>query len=329
MTELTRPVIGSREDYGRVFTDVAFWRPYVIEVCRRHGLGDARSVEGTQPGTYPTFIVDGRYVVKLFGEWFYGAWCHRFEQAMFDLLPSDPAIPAPRLVAAGELFKDGAWRWPYLISTVVPGRVLREDAALLGEAGWHDVAIFLAGVLRRVHALRPPVDSPLALTWEAFDTLMRQQRERLAARHSAWESLPANLIAPIEGWLPPLDDLVDHAMPPHVLHGDLHADHIFGSREGDQWRGTGIIDFGDALTGDRAYDLVALHPGTIGGDRRWLRPFLAAYGFDSALRRDFARRQLAMTLLHEFNVLDRVMTDPELRAAETLDELAERLWGVE
>lgn len=250
---------------------------------------------------------------------------------MFDLLPSDPAIPAPRLIVAGELFPNpnGAWHWPYLISTVVPGRVLREDAARLGEEGWRDVAIFLAGALRGIHALRPPADSPLDLTWAAFDTLMRQQWEGLAARHRAWGSLPATLIAQIEGWLPPLDDLVDHAMPPYVLHGDLHADHVFGGRNGKRWRGTGIIDFGDALTGDRAYDLVALHLGTFGGDRRWLRPFLAAYGFDSALRRDFARRQMAMTLLHEFNVLDRVMTHPELSWADSMDDLAAALWGVD
>lgn len=74
MTELTRPVIGSREDYGRIFTDVAFWRPYVIEVCRRHGLADAPTIAGTHPGTYPTFVVNGRYVVKFFGEWYFGEW---------------------------------------------------------------------------------------------------------------------------------------------------------------------------------------------------------------------------------------------------------------
>lgn len=329
MTGLARPVIGSREEYGRIFTDVAFWRPYVSEICRRHGLGDAPAIVGTHPGTYPTFIVDCRYVVKLFGEWFFGAWCHRFERAMFDLLPSDPAIPAPALVAAGNLFPDDGWRWPYLVSTVMPGRALHEDIAPLGAAGWRDIAAFLADALRRVHALRLPPDSPLDPTWTAFDTLMCQQREGLAARHRAWGSLPDHLIAHIEDWLPPLDDLVDRSVPPRVLHGDLHANHVFGFREGNRWRGTGIIDFGDALTGDRAYDLVALHLGTFGGDRRWLRVFLDAYGLDPGLRRDFARRQLAMTLLHEFNVLDLVMTSPELRAVETLDELAARLWGVE
>lgn len=329
MTEVMRPVIESPDEYRRVFRDLAFWRPYVVEICRRHGLGNAASITGTKPGTYPVFIVNDCYVVKLFGEWHFGAWCHRFERAMYDLLPSDPAIPAPALVAAGDLFPDDGWRWPYLVSTVMPGRALHEDVAHLGAEGRRAVAVFAADVLRRVHALRPPADSPLDPTWSAFDTLMRQQREGLAARHRAWGSLPDHLIAHIEDWLPPLDDLVDRSVPPRVLHGDLHANHVFGVRAGGRWRGTGVIDFGDALTGDRAYDLVALHLGTFAGDRAWLRIFLDAYGSDPGLRRDFARRQMAMTLLHEFDVLDRVMAYPELRAVETLDELAVALWDVE
>lgn len=327
---MIRPPIVSEDAYRRVFQDAAFWRPYVAEICRRHALGDARSIAGTHPGTYPVFIVDDRYVVKLFGDWFFGAWCLRFERAMYELLPADPAIPAPALVAGGELFLGDGWPWPYLVSTVMPGRPLREDVGLLGDAGRRDVVVFLADVLRRVHALRPAADSPLALTWTAFDTLMREQREGLAARHRGWSTLPKRLIDQIDGWLPPLEGLVDRGVPPHVLHGDLHATHGFGFRDGDRWRPSGIIDFGDALTGDRAYDLVALHLGTFHGDRRWLRAFLDAYGFDVGLRRDFSRRQLAMTLLHEFNVLDGVMAaHPELSAAETLDELADRLWGVE
>lgn len=329
--ELTRPVIASLEEYGRIFRDLAFWRPYVIEICRRHGRGDAPDVRETHPGTYPVFIVNESYVVKIFGEWVHGAWCHRFERAMYDLLPGDPAIPAPALVAGGELFSgDDDWPWPYLVSTVLPGRPLHEDAALLGDDGRRDVAMFLGDVLRRVHALRPATDSPLALTWTAFDDLMRQQRDGLTARHRGWSTLPARLIAQIDGWLPPLDELIDHGAPPHALHGDLNADHVFGLREGDRWRPTEIIDFGDAVTGDRAYDLVALHLGTFAGDRRWLRTFLDAYGFDAGLRRDFARRQLAMTLLHEFNVLGGIVPRHlELAAMESLDELAERLWGVD
>ncbi len=330
MPELLRPVIDSKEVYRRVFTDVAYWRPYVLEICRRHGLGRVTSIAGTHPGTYPVFIVDGCYVVKLFGDLFYGAECFRAERAMYDLLASDPGFPAPGLVASGELFRGGEWRWPHLVTTVMPGRPLREDIHSLDDAGRRDVATFLAGTLRRIHALRPPADSPFALTWDAFDALLAGQREGVARRHRHWGSLPRRLIDQIEDWLPPPDGLVDHTVSPHVLHADLHADHVFGDSEGGRWQPAGIIDFTDALTGDRAYELVALHLGTFGGDRRWLRWFLDAYGFDPRLRGDFARRQLAMTLLHEFNVLDGVMAAHQaLAEAETLDELAVVLWGVE
>ena len=88
-----------------------------------------------------------------------------------------------------------------------------------------------------------------------------------------------------------------------MLHCDLNADHVLGGFEGERWRPVGVIDFGDAMIGDRMYDLVALHLGLFRCDKRLLRAFLDDYGSDERLRRDFARRAMSMTLLHQFDVL--------------------------
>ena len=76
---------------------------------------------------------------------------------------------------------------------------------------------------------------------------------------------------------------------------------------GERWRPIGVIDFGDAMVGDRLYELVALNLGLFRCDKRLLGIFLDTYGFDLALRRDFVRRAMSLTLLHEFNVLSSVL----------------------
>jgi aminoglycoside phosphotransferase (APT) family kinase protein len=115
-----------------------------------------------------------------------------------------------------------------------------------------------------------------------------------------------------------------------VLHCDLTADHILGHFEGERWQSTGIIDYGDAMAGDRIYELVALHIGLFHSNRRLLRAFLGAYGFDEALRRDFVRRAMSMTLLHEFDVLSGVFsTVSDAARVESLADLAVLLWDVE
>jgi hypothetical protein len=105
---------------------------------------------------------------------------------------------------------------------------------------------------------------------------------------------------------------------------------MLGDFEGDHWRPSGIIDFGDAMAGDRVYELVALHIGLCRCDKRLLRVFLDAYGFDAGLRRDFVRRAMSMTLLHEFDVLSEVFSRfPEAQQVDGLDELAALLWDLE
>jgi hygromycin-B 7''-O-kinase len=331
MGQLPRPSFDSVRAYGQIFTDAAYWRPYVAEVCARHGLGPCRAVRAGRPGTFPVFIVDGRVVVKFFGELFEGEARFRVEREMFALLGHDRAIPAPRLVAAGALFAgDSGWPWPYLVTEVLPGVSLAEVARELPRRDLAAIGRFLAPVVRRIHALTPGPSSPLALTWDGFDRFLVGRRIGCAERHRAWGTLPARLVAQLDGYLPPLTELVERTAAPHLLHCDLNADHILGDDVGATWQPSGIIDFGDAMAGDRLYELVALHLGLFRCDKRLLRTFLDAYGFDPGLRRDFVRRAMSLTLLHEFNVLSSVFPAyPGAGRVTSLAELATLLWDLE
>jgi hygromycin-B 7''-O-kinase len=335
-TALPAPGLETYADYGRDFAALDYWRPYVAAVCAHHGL-PCETVRGGVPGTCPTWLVDERYVVKFFGRLYEGGHSYAVEAAVYEALAGQSDGLTPRLVAAGRLCDDGVsegWPWPYLVSTYLSGRPLAELgdvapaedlAAMARQAGewlWglHETPL---------HAAEVTEGDPLALSWAPFLAFLARQRCGCGARHLAWGGLPAHLAAQVDEYLAPAEELVDTGRPPQLLHADLTEDHLLGERTADGWRLAGVIDFGDARVGERAYELGALHLGAWRADKRLLQDFLAGYGaWDWGPEE--VRRAMNMALLHQFDVFGQVAARyPEMARIETLDELARRLWDLE
>jgi hygromycin-B 7''-O-kinase len=326
---LERPIFTSRADYGSRFTDPVFWRPYVAAICARHALKPCTELRAGLPGTNPVFVVDESYAVKLFVDLFNGAASYPIERATYELIARAPGLPAPGLIATGDLFDPaGGWPWPYIITQAIPGRSLGESQ--VSYADRQALAAWLGPVVRGIHTLPLSNAGPLPLAWDDFAAFLAAQRAAAAETHARWGRLPARLVAQIDDYLPGLDELIDRSAPPALIHADLNRDHVLGEPTGGAWRPSGIIDFGDVKIGDRMYELVALHLGLFDADRRLLRAFLDTYGFDDGLRRDFVRRAMAMTLLFEFDTLGEIMESmPGAAQAASLDVLAELLWKYE
>jgi hygromycin-B 7''-O-kinase len=325
---MQRPIFRSREEYGVRFTDAAFWKPYVAEVCRRHGLGPCEGVRAGLPGSHPVFVVAERWVVKFFSDLFSGEESFALEREVSSLLRQAPGFPAPRRVAEGALFPcDTGWRWPYLVFPLLPGTSLGEVWEEVSHSDREAIARDLGRWLTALHHL--PLDSASVLRsdWEPFAGWLGRQRAAVVERHRGWGSLPPALIEQLEAYLSPVDALLDRSRPPLLLHADMNADHLLGGRRDGRWVSSGIIDFGDAKVGDLFYELVALHLGLFRGEKRLLRLFLDAYGCNAAAEPGFAARAMAFTLLHEFDVLgEGFARRPALREASTLAELAHHLW---
>jgi hygromycin-B 7''-O-kinase len=328
---MQRPIFRSQKEYGRRFTDAAFWQPYVEAVCRRHGFTPCERVRAGLPGTHPVFLVEERWVVKFFSDRFAGEQSDAIEREMTNLLTAVPEFPAPRRLAAGELFPPvGGWRWPYHIFSRLPGTSLGEVYDEVSPADREAIAGYLACWLKALHHLPLGASAVLRPDGGPFAAWLGRQRAAVVENHRRRGSLPEALIDQLEAFLPPVEALLDRSRPPLLLHGDMNADHLLGHLQDGRWVASGIIDFGDAKVGDLFYELVALHLGLFRGEKRLLRRFLESYGFEATGQPDFARHAMAFTLLHKFNVLGESFEHrPALREIRTLAELADRLWRLE
>lgn len=322
-------VLETLDGYRRYFMDVAFWQRYVRQVCWAHRLGGSGLVRGGVVGTYPTFIVDERWVVKFFGRLFDGQASFQVERAAAELLAQQTALPVPGLAAAGELFAHGPkWHWPYLVYAYVPGISLGEVYAQVGFDDRLRLAVWLGEATRRLHALPLPQEGVFAAaSWEEYRGFMQAQRALCVENHRRWGHLSPGLAEQLAEFLPLLVEA--GTLPgeqPHLIHADLTADHVLGRLQGGRWQTLGIIDWGDSRVGSLLYELVALHLDLFRGDKRLLRAYLEAYGLPPAWREDFARRAMATTLLHQFDVLAGV--SKRCCMAGSLDVLADDLWGI-
>ena len=319
--------LASRQDYTRLFTDVRFWTPYILQACAESGIPCQQITTGI-PGTCPTFIVDRRVVVKFFGVLFNGERAFAVERSISRLLAENPHIPAALLRGEGALDPVGAnWHWPYLIFDFLGGKSYGEVRQQLPLAEQIRLAAQLGGWVRSLHALPVPEDGPFEKDWSGYASFLATQHEGCTARHAAWGSLPDRLSSKVGEYLLPIAELVNYDALPHIVHGDLHGDHLLGQIRRGRWETSGLIDYGDARVGSLYYELAALHLDLFQGDQRLLTAFLDGYGFVPPP--DFPRRALSFCLLHEFDLF----TSPGFMASllqkcQTLSDLAEHLWRV-
>ncbi len=335
--------------YRQYFMDPNLWEGYVRQVCARHFACPAGQVRPGLAGTCPTFIVSERWVVKFFGRLFDGGRSFQVERKASRLLSADPAIPVPALLGAGNLREGpGVWPWPYLIYEYLPGASFGEVYDQVALEDKLRVAAEMGEVARRIHDLPPaeadggqsrlpssqleavwqPALQVFPLTWEDYRSFLQAQRRACRNNHLAWGSLPERLVDQLDGFLRPVEDLLEPGVAPHLIHADLTGDHLLGRLRDGRWETLGLIDFGDARVGSLFYELVALHLDLFRGDKRLLRAFLEAYRPPAALLQDFPARAMTAALLHQFNVWTPVMAALERQRREiaSLEEFASILW---
>jgi hygromycin-B 7''-O-kinase len=318
------------DGYRRYFTDASFWAPFISAVFSRHDLPIIGTPRCGVPGSYPTFIVSDRWVIKFFGPLFDGLACYQVEHAASQLL-HPPDFPVPALVSTGHLFPSATteFSWPYLISEYIPALSIGEVYDQVCSASMLSLARLLGGLLKRIHLLPLPPDSPLPSNWSSYTKLLNNLASDCPARQAAWGSLPSHLLSEIPAYLLPATKLLPAAPSPALIHADLTRDHLLGELHNGDWRLRAIIDFGDAISGDLFYELVVIHLELFNADLNLLREFLTAYQPSPFHQQDFVRKAMTLTLLFPYNLFECIFPRrPELYQSSSLSELADRLWKV-
>lgn len=321
------PYFASVQEYAQHFTESEYWRPFIEIVRERHGLPAYQHLRAGLPGTHPVFILDEKYVLKFYTHFFGESTTISRELDLYTLFARFPQLPFPALIASGNLLsEEGAWPWPYIITSALPGTSIGEVYDQVSYADKLALANSLGSLLHTFHRLPLP-DKPY-FGRSTFLDLLARQRADCNERHRRWQVLPEHLISQIDEYLPPITALT-RQQDRYLLHADLNQDHVLGSSENGHWHCTGIIDFGDARTGDRLYELIALHIGLFHCDKQLLRAFLESYGMSEVYQEDFVLKAMSFTLLFEFDVFNEIFHYmPNTRGCQSLSELATSIWDI-
>ena len=305
------------------------------QVCTWHGYQCNKIIPGV-PGTYPTFILEmddmpdhpeRAVVVKFFGPLFDGAGTFMIERDIGYWLEKQVLpIPSPGILAQGRLDLN----WQYLVFERIHGVSMGQAREKLTQQDWSAVAYQVGEYLNCLHALTLDQHGEILFshptTINSFADFLEQQRLKCATHHRSWNDLPEHLLAQLEDFILPVDQLIDRSLPLHLIHADLTSDHLLGNLENTVWQTHAIIDWGDAILGNILYELVAIYVDLFASDKTLLRLCLDMYDLPACYRQDFPQKLLSMLLLHQFPMPERIYTPH--RDVQSLWELADCMFAV-
>jgi hygromycin-B 7''-O-kinase len=134
-----------------------------------------------------------------------------------------------------------------------------------------------------------------------------------------------------------LDDILREAAtlipldaPPVILTGEWIPENFLLSCEGGNWRLSGLIDFGDVMTGWGEYDLLGPSAFMTAGMPRRVQSLFAGFGYSKAdIDFTMKRRLMALMLLHRASdPVSHICLEGWQQKAADLFELQELLWPV-
>ena len=161
-------------------------------------------------------------------------------------------IPAPRLAAL-----DGQTEWPFVGYRLLPGPALtRERYLSLDEGDRQRAAAAVARFLNQLHAvdLEPARQCGVSVVnyTELYAGVLAQARAQL---YTALDEPERRFIERL--FTSYLESGDPEAFEPALLHGDLSPEHVLFDEPSRSV--SAVIDFGDMMIGDPAWDLVLIY----------------------------------------------------------------------
>ncbi len=315
MTPLPGPM--SFELFARFRAEPERWLPVALDIARGAGLACA-SPHVFRDGSNLVVALDDAVVLKIFPPMLTHQW--RAERGCLAALAGKLTVTTPQIVADGQ--RDG-WHW--LAMTRVAG-VACEDVWPTLTEGEKDAIIGRIGRLIDEVQSTTPTDDIRALEprWHVF---VPEQLARCRARHEGL-GLPARLVTGIDDYLRDATSTIPLAPRLVILTGEYIQQNFMVQRdERGQWQVSGLIDFGDAMTGFGEYDLLGPSIFMCEGRHSAVRALLDGCHLQSSP--ELTRRLMTLLLLHRFSNLEAQIRIPGWQdRASSLAELERLIWPV-
>ncbi len=247
-------VLDNLKGYSSGYMDAELWSPYVRRVCQVHKISPIGSIRPGLAGTFPTFIVNEKRVIKFFGRLFDGRMSYTVERLCAELVQAFRPFPTAELLACGELLPDASWTWPYLIFEYIPGISIGEKLAAISYDERQRLARWLGEAIQALHAI--PLNDELISILPKQEIIIEKNREKEASRHQEWAKFPKSWVPLVGNFLTSTDYLAADPWPVHLIHADLTRDHLLGQLQNGCWTTNAIIDFGDALVDEAILERV-------------------------------------------------------------------------
>src|SRR6185295_1476246 len=123
-----------------------------------------------------------------------------------------------------------------------------------------------------------------------------RQIERCRARHERL-GLPRNYLDELEDFVRDAAGLIPMNRTEVILTGEYNPENLFLVEDSAGWRLSGLIDFGDVMTGWGEYDLLGPSTFMAGGRPGRIRSLLRGFGYADAQLDNALRRRLMILLL--------------------------------
>ena len=311
------PNLPNFETFKAWRADASRWLPAALDIARGHGLPHAHP-HPFLTGTNLVVALDG-LVLKIFPPILRAQFIS--ERASLSLLRGRVSVPIPEIAHQGE--RDG---WPYLVITRLRGMLGAEVWPTLPEDQKERVLGQIGETIAEVQRAPSGELSRIEPRWEQF---MRTQIEGCGARHRRL-GLPQKYWEGLDEIVRDATTLIPVNAAPVILTGEYIPENFLLSREGGNWRLSGLIDFGDVLTGWGEYDLLGPSAFMTAGMPRRVRRLFRGFGYSPEVVTPTVRRRLmALLLLHRFSdPIRHICIEGWQEKAGDLSELAELLWPV-
>jgi hygromycin-B 7''-O-kinase len=312
------PILPDVEAFRAWRADPSHWLPAALDIARSEGLPHA-DPKPFLTGTNLVVALDERLVLKIFPPMLRDQFIS--ERASLSQLRGRLSIPVPEIVRQGE-----REQWPYLVITRLHGVLGAEAWPGLPEHQKQRVLRQIGETIADVQRVPPGELSAIEPRWDQF---MRRQIEGCRARHVRL-GLPRKFLAGLDDFLAEATPLIPINAAPVILTGEYIPENFLLRHETSGWQLSGLIDFGDVLTGWGEYDLLGPSAFMTAGMPGRVRSLLKGFGYSSGdISPALKHRLMALMLLHRASdPVRHICIDGWQQKADSLFELAELLWPV-